>query len=132
MVTGQVIDTPEEFEEPLFGHTARESYTVVFTYDLPDGRRFPGMQKIDPVVRQQLQAPSTVEIRYLPDHPEVSRTRGTGSETIAGWIWRSSASGGFRVLVLLPGLFLARFAFLGRRYRPSWWSRSPTILDLHP
>ena len=107
--SGFIIDA---WEEPPDGGEGNRSwhYGLIYKYNTPDGREFtqrtvswagriPEKLSLVPV------EPYPVEIEYLPNKPEVSKIKGTGSNSIFDWLWRKIGLGG----ILLVGFLSIGF-----------------------
>lgn len=103
---GFIVDTWEEPEDGDDGRT-HWFHGATYTYRLPDGRKFTGSAHGSG--RLNLEPPYPVEVEYLPDHPSVSRIRGSGSSSITDWLWRKIGLGSLLLALLVsPGVAMVR------------------------
>jgi len=109
---GFIIDTWEDAESGDEGGT-HWFHSVVYTYQLPDGREFTqstnsrhGRLKSELC---DLARPFPIEVEYLPDDPSVSRIKGDGSPSVFDWLWRKIGLGGLLLAIFLaPGIAMLR------------------------
>jgi len=107
---GHIIETWEEVTGETDDGRPMWEHGGTYTYRLPDGREFtqgtrdPG--RLAPEF-QNLSQPYPIEVEYLPDNPTVSRIKGYGPKTIAGWLRTEVGYREFYPLILLAlGIYL--------------------------
>ena len=114
---GQIVDTWEAAEDGDDGRLHFSS-AVVYTFPLPNGREIKGVSKGSsrlPPEWADLKNPVPVEIEYVPSRPSISRLEGEGSQSFAGWLWRTALSGFLLALFLSPGVKLLRDGLVALR-----------------
>jgi hypothetical protein len=110
---GFIIDTWEEPQDTDKGTMWFHGGT--YKYRLPDGREFTqkskgGTGRLREEVRY-LARPFPIQVEYLPDDPDVSRIKGSGSPNLFDWLWRKIGVGGLLLaLFLAPGISILRSA----------------------
>jgi hypothetical protein len=107
VTTGSIIDASEEVGGGDDG-PAVWTHTTLYTYQLPDGKRFTKQQVFSGRLREGLELPIPAEVEYLPDDPETSRLKGTGSDTGPQWLFRTLLSLGFLTIAVAPGVYLLK------------------------
>lgn len=113
-VTGSIVDTWEDAESGDRGG-AQWTHAAIYTYQLPDGRKFTAHTKHNSGRLKDefrdLKQPYPIEVEYLADNPEVSRIKGDGCQSIFEWLWRTVGLGGLLLaLFISPGYVLLRHA----------------------
>lgn len=118
-VPGFIIDTWEEVDTGDEGGTYW-SHGATYKYTLPDGNEvtqntgFSSGRLKDEL--RDLEQPYPIEVEYLPDSPDVSRIKGSGSPTIFDWVWRKAGLGSLLLAMFVaPGISVLRDGI--RKYR---------------
>jgi hypothetical protein len=107
---GSITDASQEVGEGDEGQKVW-THTTTYTYQLPNGKRFTKQQEFPGRLRDGLELPISVDVEYLPADPEISRMKGTGSDTGPKWVFRTLLSLGFLTMVVAPGVYLLRTGF---------------------
>ncbi len=94
---GFIVDTWEDVESG--DRRVQWYHGAEYTFRLPGGREITsGYSNASGRLKDKfrdLQKPYPVEVEYLPKNPQISRLKGRGAQTIAGWLWRKLISLGF-------------------------------------
>jgi hypothetical protein len=101
-VSGLIVDAEEDVGDGPNGR-AVWSNGLQYTYQIPDGRKFTASQDFSGRLPKELEIPTAVEVEYLPENPQISRIKGTGSESVWHYIPRVAVNLGLLALCLLPG-----------------------------
>lgn len=117
---GTVIEAEEVVDDDSNGR-AVWSHHVTYRYIVPDKGEFRGTTGSLPGrLREDMRAmtePVAVAVEYLPDHPGISRIKGSGCSSVFEWVWRKALLGLFLlVLFLAPGMICLRLGWKALRH----------------
>lgn len=119
---GQIVDAHEDVGDNDRGG-AVWFYWAVYRFTTPDGKlvtsRTPDCRGRLPDELEDLDTPVPVEVEYDPQDPSISRIKGSGMQTVAGWLLVEVLLGGAVLdLFMAPGFTLIKAAVVPNK-RPS-------------
>lgn len=99
---GFIIDTYEDYIDTDEGR-AQWFHNFLYEYQIPDGRKYSkGTKAFNGRLNEEfreLEQPYPIQVEYLPDNPDISRIKGTGTQSIMEWIWRDIGLGGLLLII---------------------------------
>lgn len=107
---GEIIDAAEDAQDGDDGRL-QWSHAAVYRFRTRDGRVVHGTSKGVGRLRDDLvnlQAPVPVDVEYHPHRPSLNRLKGDGSQTLAGWLIRTSGFVLLLAMVCWPGVQMLR------------------------
>jgi hypothetical protein len=114
---GYIIDTWEDVENGDEGGSSW-FHSAAYKYRVASGREFTNWTRQSSgrlrAEFRDIAQPLPIQVEYLPDSPEVSRIKGSGSPNLFDWLWRIAGLGSLLLAVALaPGCSILRGAVRG-------------------